>query len=136
IVFERARHSNGRDEAFVQADPADLLRWATALHVRGVRRLIVVVPHAPAMLPHALKSGLASLDEGAVAALGFEHLVFIRSAQHAGAAASGRSLIERFAGWWLSQLRWMVPQRDQPVRAARLGALAVQLARLLPGSPA
>lgn len=131
LIFERARHSNGRDDAFVQPDPADLLPLALRLHAAGVRRLLVVVPHAPALLPNALRHGLASLDEGAVAALGFEHLVFVRSAQ-ASVRSAARSRLQRFADWWLSQLAWMVPSREQPLLAAKLAALVVQVARRLP----
>lgn len=131
IVFERARHSHGRDDAFLQPEPEALLPLAQALHARGVCCLLVVVPHAPSLLPGALKAGLASLDEGAVAALGFPHLVFLRSAQDGGPPGP-RGRMQRFADWWLSQLRWMVPQAEQPVRAVRLAALVVQLARLLP----
>ncbi len=131
IVFERGRHSNGRDDAFFQPEPAALLALATALHARGVRRLLVVVPHAPALLPQALKAGFASLAEGEVAALGFEHLVFLRAAQAAMPQTSG-SRLQRFAAWWLSQLSWMVPQREQPLRAATLAAVAVQIAQALP----
>jgi hypothetical protein len=134
VVFERQRHSNGRDDAFVQPGPDDLVPLARALHAAGVRRLVVVVPHAPALLPHALKAGFASRAEGEVAALGFEQLVFLRAAQDAAAAAGG-SRLQRFANWWLGQLRLMVPTRDQPVRAVKLAALAVQLARLLPAAP-
>ena len=133
IVFERRRHSNGRDDAFVQPEPAELLPLASTLHQRGVRRLLVVVPHAPALLPQALSHGLASLDEAAVAALGFEHLVFLRAAQ-ARPGQDGGGRLERFAAWWLSQLSWMVPQRQQPVRAVVLARCVVQLARLLPGA--
>lgn len=132
IVYERARHSNGRDDAFHRPEPDALLATAQALHAHGVKRLLVVVPHAPALLPHALKSGFASLAEGEVAALGFEHLLFLRTAQGAPAAAGSR--LQRFAGWWLSQLAWMVPKQEQPVRALTLAALAVQLARQLPGT--
>jgi hypothetical protein len=131
IVFERWRHANGRDEAFFQPDPTQLLPLAQALHASGVRRLLVVVPHAPALLPQALKAGLATLDEGAVAALGFDQLLFLRAAQ-AAATAAGGSRMQRFARWWLSQLQWMVPQREQPVRAVKLAELAVVLAQLLP----
>ena len=134
IVFERARHSNRRDEAFVQPDPAELPDLAQRLHARGVRRLLVVLPHAPALLPSALKAGFASLAEGAVAALGFEQLVFVRAAQAGGGAAQGTGL-ERFARWWLSQLRWMVPAQEQPLRAVRLAALVVRLAQQLPAAP-
>jgi hypothetical protein len=131
VVFERQRQSNGRDDAFVHPDPTELPALALQLHRRGVRRLLVVVPHAPALLPQALSHGLASLDEAAVAALGFEQLVFLRASQSTLAAAQG-SRLERFAAWWLSQLAWMVPQRQQPVRAAVLARCVVQLARLLP----
>ncbi|MDO9091121.1 MAG: hypothetical protein Q7U99_00550 [Rubrivivax sp.] len=134
IIFERQRHSNGRDDAFMQPEPTDLLALARLLRQRGVQRLLVVVPHAPALLPQALSHGLASLDEAAVAALGFSHLVFLRASQSARAAAQGPRL-QRFAGWWLSQLAWMVPQRQQPLRAVTLARCVVQLARLLPRLP-
>jgi hypothetical protein len=134
IVFERGRHANGRDEAFVMPAPADLLALARALHAGGARRLVVVLPHAPALLPQALKVGLATLDETAVAALGFEHLVFVRAAQALVAARAG-SRLQRMADLWLAQLRWMVPQREQPVRAAVLAAQVVALARALPSLP-
>lgn len=137
IVFERQRHSNGRDDAFVQPQPADLLPLARALHQRGVRRLAVVVPHAPALLPQALSHGLAGLDEGAVAALGFEHLVFFRAAQalHGSAQGAQGPWLQRFAGWWLQQLSWMVPPRQQPLRAAALARCVVGLVRGLPTLP-
>jgi hypothetical protein len=92
---------------------------------------MVLVPHAPALLPQALKAGLATLDEGRVAALGFEHLVFVRAAQAASGSAAG-GWAQRLAAGWLSQLAWMVPQREQPVRALRLAELAVELAWRLP----
>ncbi|MFO1271308.1 MAG: hypothetical protein U1F50_06460 [Rubrivivax sp.] len=133
VVFERERHSNGRDDAFWQPPPDELVAIARTLRGAGVRRLLVVVPHAPALLPHSLKHGFASRAEGEVAALGFEHLVLLRAAQAAGSSAAG-SRVERFVAWWLSQLRWMVPQAEQPVRAVTLAALAVQLARLLPAA--
>jgi hypothetical protein len=131
LVFERSRHSNGRDDAFLLPEPAELLPLAQALRSAGVRRLLVVVPHAPALLPGALRHGLASLDEGAVAALGFEHLVFVRSAQ-AALAVRAASRLQRFADWWMSQLAWMVPAREQPLRAVKLAALVVQIAQRLP----
>lgn len=134
VVFERERHSNGRDNAFFQPEPATLRTLAEALHRRGVSRLLVVVPHAPALLPQALKRGFASADESAVAALGFEQLVFVRAAQAAGPNTSG-SRLQRFADWWLSQLNWMVPQREQPVRVLRLAELVVHLARVLAVAP-
>jgi hypothetical protein len=135
VVFERERHANGRDEAFVRPDPHALPALAQTLHAAGVRRLVVVLPHAPALLPQALKAGFASHDEQAVAALDFEQLVFVRAAQDAGAAVAAPSRIERFAAWWVSQLRWMVPQREQALRAVVLARVVVQLARALRTAP-
>ena len=134
IVFERERHSNGRDAAFVQPAPDQLLPLAQRLRAGGVRRLVVVLPHSPALLPHALRHGLASLAEAAVAALGFEQLVFVRAARNARPVAGG-SWLQRLAHWWLGQLRYMVPQQEQPVRAVALARCVVELLRLLPAAP-
>jgi hypothetical protein len=118
IVFDRTRQANGRDDAFVRAEPQELAARARALHAAGVRRLLVAMPHAAAFLPQALKAGLASLDEAAVAALGFDQLVFMRLARHGGEGAGGAaSAPQRLAHWVLSQLHWMIPVSEQPVRA-------------------
>lgn len=135
IVFERSRHSNGRDEAFVEPRPDELPKLARRLHAAGVRRLVVVVPHAPALLPRALAAGYASLDEAAVGALGFEQLVFVRAAQEA-AGSRERGLVPRMVRWWFSQLRWMVPQQEQPVRAATLARWVAAVLRALPTASA
>jgi hypothetical protein len=131
IVFDRERHANGREVAFVRPRPEDLVPLAQCLHDAGVRRLIVVLPHG-ALLPQALKQGLATLDEHAVAALGFDQVVFVRSAQAPSAAAAGANLLQRLAHAVLAQLHWMVPQREQPVRAVKVAAFVAQLARRLP----
>lgn len=133
IVFDRERHANGRDDAFLRPQPNDLPPLAASLHRRGVRDLVVVMPHATATLPDALKHGLANLDEQAVAALGFEHLVFMRSAQPRGTIA-GRACLQRLADWVLAQLQLMVPQRDKPVRAVQLARFAAELTAQLPGA--
>jgi hypothetical protein len=130
VVLERQRHSNGRDDAFVQPQVQELLPMAQRLQQAGVQRLIVVVPHAPALMPQALAHGFANLDEAAVAALGFEHLVMLRAAQNqAPVAVRGMA---RAAALWLAQLRWMVPQRQQALRAVALARCVMHLARLLP----
>ncbi|HMO48768.1 MAG TPA: hypothetical protein PKB14_22430 [Rubrivivax sp.] len=134
IVFERARRNNGRDDAFVQPQAPQLPALAEQLRRGGVRRLLVLVPHAPALLPQALKSGFASLDEAGVAALDFEQLLFVRAAQ-AGGGAPTQGWTQRLAAGWLGQLAWMVPTREQPVRAALLAELAVELAWRLPEAP-
>lgn len=134
IVFDRERHANGRDAAFVRPLPVELPHRAHQLLQAGVRRMLVVVPHAPALLPQALKVGLASLDEAAVAAMGFSQLVFMRMAQSPGVAADAPRLppLQRVAAGMLSQLRWMVPSRDQPVRSDTVARVAAALAMALP----
>jgi hypothetical protein len=134
IVFDRGRGANGREEAFFKPLPDGLPALAAWLQARGVRHLLVVMPHTQASLPDALKRGLANLDEHAVAKLGFEHLVFMRSAQapdhvrHAHAA-------QRLAHWMLSQLQMLVPQRERAVRALKVAQFAAQIAVQLPSSP-
>ncbi len=135
LVFDGERHANGREARFVRPLPADLLPIARLLQASGVRRLIVVVPHQTATLPAALRAGLATLDETAVAALGLEQLVFLRTAHGARSASAGHAL-QRLGAAMLSQLHWMVPQREQPVRTPQLSAFVVALALALPDAPA
>lgn len=130
VVFDRVRHSNGREDVFHRPLPETLPALAAALHRHGVAHLLVVMPHAPALLPHALRVGLASLDEHAVSAMGFSHVVFLRPSQ-AGDPAADETLSwpQRLARGLMAQLRWMVPQRDQPVRPAKVAAIVAELAR-------
>jgi hypothetical protein len=136
LVFDRKRHANGRDEAFVSPQPVDLLPWAQQLYAAGVRQLVVAVPHTAALLPQALLHGLANLDEGAVAALGFEQLVFMRMARAGRALAAGSapapSWPQRVADWMLLQMRLMVPVSEQPVRVAVVADVLASLVYLLP----
>jgi hypothetical protein len=133
VVFDRERHANGREAAFLRPRPEDLLPLARRLHGVGVRRLLVVLPHAPALLPQALRHGLATLDEQALASLHFEHLVLVRSAQSQDPADHPRGL-RRLARALLSQLHWMVPEQQQPVRASKIAAFVARLARRLPSA--
>lgn len=135
IVFDRERHANGREAAFLRPQPQELVPLAQALQAAGVRRLIVVLPHAPALLPQALQHGLANLDEQALASLHFEHLVLVRPTQDGGAGQVLRGL-RRLAHALLAQLHWMVPEQQQPVRAAKVAAFVAQLACRLPSAPA
>jgi hypothetical protein len=131
VVFDRERHAHGREAAFHRPRPDVLPRLAQVLHAGGVQRLVVVLPHAPALLPAALKHGLASLDEQAVAALGYEQLVIVRSAQPLPAQRAA-TWPQRVAHAMLAQLHWMVPQQEQPVRAQKVAAFVAELARQLP----
>lgn len=133
IVFDRERHANGRELAFVRPQPHDLHLLARWLHARGARQLIVVLPHSPAGLPDALKLGLANLDEQATAALGFEHLVFVRSAQKPGSVRAEQWL-QRLADGVLAQMQMMVAAPNQPVRVAKVAQFVVELAAQLRSS--
>lgn len=133
VVFDRERHANGREAAFFRPTPEQLPAMARWLQRRGVRHLIVVLPHQAALLPQALKVGLANLDEQAVSAMGFEHVVIVRSAEPPEERLTSRGL-QRVADMVLAQLRFMTPQQQQPVRARKVAALAAALAHQLRGS--
>jgi hypothetical protein len=136
LVLERSRNSNGRDDAFAQPNAKTWLTTVKALHSQGVRQLVVVLPHAPALMPQALAHGFASEDEAAVAALGFEHVVLVRAARPSEAVAQKQSRLQAAAAWWLSQMRYMIAQQDQPLRAVVLARCVMELLRLLPHAPA
>jgi hypothetical protein len=133
VVFDRLRHANGRDAAFVRIEPDQLPALARWLQAGGVRDLVIVMPHAQASLPEALKAGLANLDEQAVAALGFERLVIVRSASAPDAIATPG--LQRVADAVLAQLRLMTPQHQQPLRARKVAQIAVAVARMLHEHP-
>lgn len=135
VVFDRDRGLHGREAVFLRPDPTGLLPLARWLRASAASQLVVVLPHAPASLPQALRVGLASLDEQAVAALGFDHLVFVRPAGAVGARhRHGR--LQRLAQALLAQLHFMVPQREQPVRPVKVAEFAVSLALALETAPA
>ncbi len=145
VVFDRERSRHGREAAFLRPQPGELPAFAAWLQRQGVHRLVLVMPHAPSLLPHALKLGLANLDEQAVAALGFEQLTIVRPTRGGGAglepSAAGTGgrwtrLLTSVAAGVLSQLQWMVPQRDQPLRAAKVAEFVIALARALPEAAA
>jgi hypothetical protein len=123
VMFDPPRLYYDRERALWTPQPADLLAVAQWMRAGGATTLAVVLPHAQGRLPEALKRGLASLDEHAVAALGFERLLFIRSAQKPGTPPAGRPFLERTAAWLLSVFRFMVPTSEQPVRASKVAQL-------------
>lgn len=133
VVFDRERHANGREEAFVRAEPQSLPLLARWLRRQGVRHLVIVLPHSPAGLPQALKLGLANLDEQAVTSLGFDHVVFVRTAQQPGQTRGG-AWLQRLADGLLMQLRLMIPASQQPVRVLKVAQFVAELAAQLPAS--
>lgn len=130
VLFEPARLFYDRERALWTPRPEQLLPLARWLHASGVRTLAVVLPHAPGRLPDALKRGLASLDEHAIAGLGFDRVLLLRSARKPD-PAQGLSRPQRFAHWMLSVFKYMIPSSEQPVRASRVAdllAVALQIA--------
>ncbi len=130
IMFDPPRLFHDRERALWTPLPADLTTVARWMRRCGVSTLAVVLPHAQGRLPEALKRGLAGLDEQAVAALGFERVIFVRSAQKPGQPA-GLNFLQRTARWMLSVFQYMVPSSEQPVRAVKVAEfvdLALQLA--------
>jgi hypothetical protein len=131
VCFDPPRLYHDRERALWTPTPEQLPHIARWLRDCGVRTLAVVQPHAQGRLPEALKRGLASMDEHAVAALGFDRLLFIRSAQKPAKGARG-SAPQRLAEWMLSIVRFMVPASEQPVRAAVVAHFVDAALRLAP----
>ncbi len=125
IAFEPRRDFYQRETAIWVPEPgciAPLCRW---LHAGGVRHLVLVVPHTQAQLPQGLRSALASLDEQAVASVGFDHVILLRAAQ-APKHTTHANPLERLAHAMLSIVRYMIPERERPVRAQHIAELAAE----------
>lgn len=131
VLFDPPRLYYERERALWTPSPEQLLPLARWLRASGVRTLAIVLPHAPGRLPEALKHGLANLDEQAVAALGFERLLLLRSARKPGEVTHAH-VLDRLAHWMLGILKYMVPSSEQPVRAARVAELVAVALRLAP----
>lgn len=131
IMFEPPRMYYERERALWTPLPEELSSLAEWLKSGGVQTLAIVLPHVQGSLPESLKHGLASLDEQAMAALGFERLIIVRSAQKPMALNKTHPL-EKLAQWMLSIFSFMVPSSEQPVRPTRLAELVDILLQLAP----
>jgi hypothetical protein len=131
VLFDPPRMFYERERALWTPTPAQLPALARWLREGGVQTLAIVLPHAAGRLPEALKRGLASLDEQAIASLGFERLLLLRSAQKPQARRHA-SAGGRLADWMLSVFKYMVPSSEQPVRAAKVAQLLAAALRLAP----
>jgi hypothetical protein len=131
VLFEPPRLYYDRERALWTPEPAQLPELAAWLRACGVRSLAVVQPHVQGQLPEALKHGLATLDEQAVAALGFDRLLLVRSARKPGPVRHA-NLGERLAAWMLSIGRFMVPSSEQPVRPSKVAELVDVALRIAP----
>jgi hypothetical protein len=130
VLFDPPRLFYQRERALWTPTPQQLPALAHWMRRSGVRTLAIVLPHAQGRLPESLKRGLASLDEHAVAALGFERLLIVRSAQKP-KGGRVRGWGPALARWMLSITRFMVPTREQPVRSPKVAefvSAALQLA--------
>jgi hypothetical protein len=131
ILFEPPRLFHDRERALWTPRPDQLVDLARWMRRGGVSTLAVVLPHAQGRLPEALKRGLASLDEHAVTALGFDRVLFVRSAQKPGAATSA-GFLHGLAQWMLSIFKYMVPSSEQPVRAVKVAQFVAAALRHAP----
>ena len=131
VLFDPPRMFYDRERALWTPAPQQLVDLARWLRVSGVRTLAVVLPHAPGRLPEALKRGLGSLDEQAVAGLGFDRILLLRSAQKP-ADVEQRSAPARLAHWMLGIFKYMIPSSEQPVRAVKVAQLLAAALRHAP----
>lgn len=131
VLFDPPRLFFGRERALWVPRPEDLLPLARWMRGCGVQTLAIVLPQPQGQMPEALKRGLANLDEQAVAALGFERMLVLRTA-HKPQAQQGLSPPQRLAAWMLSVFRFMVPASEQPVRASKVAELLDWALRLAP----
>ncbi|MDB5826524.1 MAG: hypothetical protein JWQ73_744 [Variovorax sp.] len=133
VSFDPPRLYHDRERALWLPEPAQLPELARWLRSCGATTLAIVQPHAQGGMPEALKRGLASLDEQAVVALGFDRVILVRSAQKP-AAVKHANAGDKLAAWMLSITRFMVPSSEQPVRASKVAELVdVALALAPPG---
>jgi hypothetical protein len=131
VMFEPPRLFYERERALWAPQAEDLLPLARWLRAGGVGTLAIVMPHTQMRLPESLKRGLAGLDEHAVAGLGFERLLIVRSAQKA-PPAGRTSFPQKIAQFMLSVGKYMVPSSEQPVRAVNVAQFVAQALQLAP----
>lgn len=131
ILFDPPRLFYDRERALWTPTPEQLPAVAAWMRRSGVTTLAIVLPHAQGRLPDGLKRGLASLDEQAVAALGFSRLLIIRSAQKPATPAE-QGLLPSVAQWMFSIFKYMIPSSEQPVRAVKVAELVTVALQLAP----
>lgn len=131
ILMDPPRLFHGREKAMLAVQPAELKAIAEWMRRCGVRRLVVVLPHQQGRLPEAIKRGLATRDEQAVAAMGFDTVLLLRSAQPGPRAAAAGGFLARLAASMLGVLHYLVPSNQKPVLAegvAKVASCALELA--------
>ncbi len=131
VMFEPPRVYYERERALWTPEPAQLPELANWLHRCGASSLVVVLPHAQGSLPESLKRGLASLDEQALASIGFERLLLLRSAEKPVPIRQPHPL-DRLAQWMLGIFSFMVPAHEQPVRPTKIAEIVDALLQTAP----
>jgi hypothetical protein len=131
VMFEPPRMYYERERALWTPLPEQLPALAAWLKSCGVSTLAIVLPHAQGSLPESLKRGLASLDEQALASIGFDRLIIVRSAQKPAALMKTHPL-EKLAHWMLGIFQFMVPSSEQPVRPAKMAQMVDALLQTAP----
>lgn len=131
VLFDPPRLFHQRERALFAPSPSQLPQLGAWLRASGATTLAVVLPHAPGRLPEAVKRGLASLDEHALAALGFDRLLIVRSAQ-APARPPSRGKLAALAHWMLGVAKYMIPSSEQPVRAVKVAQFVTAALQLAP----
>ena len=131
VMLDPPRMFYDRERALWTPTPEQLPALAAWLKRCGVHTLALVLPHAQGTLPEALKRGLASLDEHALAAVGFERLLIVRTAEKP-KALQHRTATDKLAAWMLGIASLMVPASEQPVRATKVAELVDMALQHLP----
>ncbi len=131
IMFEPPRMYYERERALWTPEPGELIALATWLRSCGANTLAVVLPHAQGTLPESLKRGLASLDELALASIGFERLLILRSAEKP-AALQHTHVLDKLARWMLGIFKFMIPAQELPARPTKIAEIVDALLQTAP----
>ncbi len=124
-----ARSHNRRDAVYAEIQTTERLRAvaATAAALRA-RRLLLIAPllawqqvsAAGRMLPEAMEMELARLS--------IPTIVIMRpTTERVASSASGGSRLQRFARFYLSQLRFMLPAVTQTLRSTEIARAALSV---------
>lgn len=131
VMFEPPRLYYERERALWVPRPDGLEALARWQRACGVRTLVVVMPHAQGLLPQALQHGFATLSEQAVSALGFERVIWLRSAEKP-PVVRARHPLHRARDLVLSVFAYMVPAAQKPLRAAQVARVVSLLLQHAP----
>lgn len=132
VMFEAPRLFYERERALWIPQPQQLEPLAAWMRRCGVHTVAVVMPHARGALPEALAGGFVSLSEQVISSMGFETVVWIRSANDVAKPRPSNWLLRARALVW-SVFSYMIPQSQQVIRAAQMAHV---VSRALQHAPA